>query len=116
MSDDRPPSEPSFVLDPLDLALMSEDPTATPQTSDHLLDESADGRVIRGIWEIAPGVAEDIEEDELFVVLSGRATVDLLSGQRLELRPGSVGILRRGERTRWTVHETLRKAYQITLS
>ena len=115
MSDDRPPAAPSFVLDPLALVLEPEDPAASPRTSDHVLDASADGRLIRGIWECEPGSVEDVEEDELFVVLSGRATVDLRSGERLELRPGSVGVLRRGERTRWTVHETLRKAYQITL-
>lgn len=50
-----------------------------------------------------------------FVV--GRATVELLStGGLLELRPGVLGVLRRGERTRWNVQETLRKVYQITLA
>jgi uncharacterized cupin superfamily protein len=35
------------------------------------------------------------------------------TGEVLELRPGTVGILAPGTKTRWTVHETLRKAYQI---
>jgi uncharacterized cupin superfamily protein len=75
-----------------------------------------DGRIIRGIWEIDPGVVTDVEADELFVVHSGSATVRFLdSGDVWELRPGSVGIFDGGERTEWTVHERLRKAYQITL-
>jgi uncharacterized cupin superfamily protein len=75
-----------------------------------------DGRVVRGIWEIAPGVVTDVELDEIFVVHSGSATVRFLdSGEVWELRPGSVGIFDGGERTEWTVHERLRKAYQITL-
>jgi hypothetical protein len=30
-----------------------------------------------GLWEIDPGTACDVEEDEIFVVLSGRATVSV---------------------------------------
>ena len=65
-----------------------------------------------GVWEMSPGVAQDDEEDEIFVVLSGRADVEFLdTGETLSLVPGTVGRLRVGQRTRWTVHETIRKVY-----
>lgn len=64
-----------------------------------------------GIWEHGPGVSTDVEADEVFVVLSGRATVDVEAGPVLELGPGDLCTLAAGARTRWTVHETLRKVY-----
>lgn len=67
-----------------------------------------------GIWEMTPGVATDVESEELFVVLSGRATVTFAGdngGERIEIGPGSVVSLAAGEHTTWTVHETLRKVY-----
>lgn len=65
-----------------------------------------------GVWEMTPGVATDTETDELFVVLSGRATVRFLDEDRsVELSAGSVVQLVEGQRTEWTVTETLRKVY-----
>jgi uncharacterized cupin superfamily protein len=88
--------------------------SGTPEVSGAVLWESPDGLRVRGIWQITPGVATDIEGDEMFVVVSGRASVELLaSGEVMELAPGTVGVLAAGAPTRWTVHETLRKAYQI---
>ncbi|HEX5595782.1 MAG TPA: cupin domain-containing protein [Micromonosporaceae bacterium] len=78
------------------------------------------GGIERGVWQITPGIVTDIEVDELFVVVSGRATVEVLDPESgnvrdvLELVPGSVGLLATGTHTRWTVHETLRKVYQTT--
>lgn len=74
----------------------------------------ASGTVERGIWEIGPGVVTDVEADELFVVLSGRATIEIEGGPTLEVGPGDACVLDRGARTTWTVHERLRKVYQIT--
>lgn len=105
----------SFVVDGLAAELTPVDSDASFAIRDEVLDESPDGRQIRGIWEMEPGTDDDVEEDHLFVVLTGRATVELNSGQTLELRPGTVGVLRRGEQARWVVHETLRKAYQVSL-
>ncbi|MGW4649272.1 cupin domain-containing protein [Kitasatospora sp. NPDC004289] len=98
--------------DPLD---PSQIVSGAPEVSGKLLWESPDGRRLRGIWQITPGVATDTEADEMFVVVSGRATVAVEGGETLELAPGTVGILREGDRTTWTVHETLRKAYAIDL-
>lgn len=78
-------------------------------------DAGSGGRVVeRGVWEITPGVVTDIEADELFVVLCGRATIVFAGGETLEVGPGDVVVLPEGAVTRWTVHETLRKVYQAT--
>lgn len=69
------------------------------------------GREI-GVWEISPGTVTDVEDDEVFVVLSGSAHVMFESdGSVLEIGPGSAVRLHAGERTTWVVHETLRKVY-----
>ena len=61
---------------------------------------------------MTPGTATDVEADEVFVVLSGRATLTFeADGETIELGPGVVVRLREGERTTWTVHETIRKIY-----
>lgn len=85
-----------------------------PRTASLVLHEG-DG-IERGIWEITPGVVTDVEADELFVVLSGRATIEFQDGPTLEVGPGDVVVLPEGAVTRWTVHETLRKVYQISYS
>jgi uncharacterized cupin superfamily protein len=65
-----------------------------------------------GVWEMTPGAMTDVEADELFIVLSGAATVDLVDdGTTLALSPGSVARLTAGMNTVWTVTETLRKIY-----
>ncbi|MFI6505689.1 cupin domain-containing protein [Nonomuraea typhae] len=66
----------------------------------------------RGIWEITPGVVTDVEADEIFVVLSGRATIAVEGGTTIEVGPGDVALLAEGAKTTWIVHETLRKVYQ----
>jgi len=113
-------NEPSFAIDPLtavleDWPLEPEQVVAgEPQVSGLVLHESEDGRVERGIWQHTAGVSTDVEADELFVVLSGRASVEIAGGAVLELRPGSVAVLKAGDQTIWHVHETLRKIYQVT--
>lgn len=71
------------------------------------------GGIEIGVWEMTPGTATDTEADEVFVVLSGRATVAFASSglPDLEVGPGSVVRLAEGMRTTWTVTETLRKIY-----
>ncbi|GAA3616802.1 cupin domain-containing protein [Nonomuraea rosea] len=75
--------------------------------------ELGDGR---GIWEITPGVVTDVESDEIFVVLSGRATIAVEGGTTIEITPGDVCLLAAGARTTWIVHETVRKVYQTRRS
>ncbi|GIT80648.1 cupin [Leifsonia sp. LS1] len=65
-----------------------------------------------GVWEMAPGTDTDVEADELFIVIAGRATIDFpRTGRRLDLAPGDVVRLSAGDETVWTVTETLRKVY-----
>jgi uncharacterized cupin superfamily protein len=93
------------ALDPSDVL------GGTPQTASRTLWAAAGGAVEHGIWEITPGVVTDVEADELFVVLSGRATIAFEDGPTLDVGPGDVCRLHAGQRTVWTVHETLRKVY-----
>jgi len=64
-----------------------------------------------GLWGMEPGVDHDTEVDEVFVVLAGRGTVEFEDGEVVTLAPGAAVRLRAGERTTWTVTETLRKVY-----
>lgn len=71
------------------------------------------GGVEVGVWAHTAGASTDVEADEVFVVLAGRATIAFDDGTVLEVGPGDVGILPPGAHTRWTVHEDLRKVYVI---
>ena len=65
-----------------------------------------------GIWAMSPGVMTDVEADEVFVVLSGSATIEFADDSpTLTLSAGDVVQLADGAETVWTVTETLRKVY-----
>lgn len=65
-----------------------------------------------GVWEMTPGVMNDVETDEVFVVLTGAATVEFANGSpTLQLGRGDLVRLAAGAKTIWTVTETLRKVY-----
>ena len=69
------------------------------------------GGATLGVWEMTPGTMRDVEIDEVFVVLQGAGTVGFTDGTIMSLEPGDVVRLHAGQRTVWTVHETLRKVY-----
>ncbi|WP_254431361.1 cupin domain-containing protein [Agromyces sp. Marseille-P2726] len=81
-------------------------------TTGHLVLDDSHGRTI-GVWEMTPGAMRDVEDDEVFVVLAGAATVEFEHPTMAEivLAPGSVVRLDAGMRTLWTVRQTLRKVY-----
>ncbi|MGW7002192.1 cupin domain-containing protein [Streptomyces sp. NPDC054933] len=112
---------PSFALHIADTELSPEPLDAsqivsgTPEVTGAVLWESPDGTRAHGIWQITPGVVTDTEADEMFVVVSGRATIEVADGPVFEVGPGDVCVLREGDRTTWTVHETLRKAYSVRI-
>ena len=54
------------------------------------------------MWEMTPGTMSDVEAEEVFVVLSGSATVEFEDGTVLELGPSSTVRLRAGDRTTWS--------------
>lgn len=94
--------------DPLDASQVV---SGNPQVSSYeLLDTDA---LAVGIWRHTAGVSTDVEADEIFVVLSGRATIEVASGPTLEVGPGDVGVLEAGAETTWTIHDDLRKIYII---
>ena len=80
-----------------------------PTTAYTVLDDAGGTEI--GVWEMTAGTASDTEEDEVFVVLSGRATIAFTAPALppVEVGPGSVVRLSAGMRTVWTVTETLRK-------
>ena len=67
-----------------------------------------------GVWEHPAGVSTDVETDEVFVVLSGSGRVVLEDGTVLPLRPGTVGVLAAGTRTRWEIDAPLRKVWVVS--
>ncbi len=62
-----------------------------------------------GLWEHTVGVSTDVESAEIFVVLSGRARIEIEGQDPLEVGPGDVVELAAGARTVWHVSQTLRK-------
>ena len=87
-----------------------------PAVAECALWTSPDGTVESGVWEITPGVSTDVEAAEVFVVVAGRAVVEVRDGPTLELVPGIAGAFAGGERTVWRVSETLRKVYTVSLA
>ena len=69
------------------------------------------GGVEVGVWEHSAGGSRDVEAAEVFLVLSGAATLTFDTGERVELVPGRLVRLHAGENTTWEVRETLRKVY-----
>jgi len=111
-----------FALDAATLELGEPQPLASeqvisgaPSVAERALWTSPDGTVESGIWEITAGVSTDVEAAEVFLVVSGRATVEIEHGPTLELQAGDVGSFAGGEHTVWRVHETLRKLYTVAL-
>jgi uncharacterized cupin superfamily protein len=81
-----------------------------PTTAGDAVDEF--GGLEVGVWEMTPGVMNDVEAEEVFVVLSGAATVAFANGTAaLHLGPGDLVHFAAGTETVWTVTETLRKVY-----
>jgi len=110
-----------FALDAAALTLSDPEPLPAaqvlegePTVAERALWTSPDGSVESGIWEITAGVSTDVEAAEVFLVVRGRATVEVQDGPTLELSPGVVGSFAGGENTVWRVHETLRKLYTVS--
>lgn len=81
-----------------------------PTTASMAIDDFAGLEV--GIWEMSLGVMRDVEAAELFVVLSGHATVEFADGTpAMALGAGDVVRFAAGTETVWTVTDTLRKIY-----
>lgn len=75
--------------------------------------DGENGGVEIGVLECTPCMSTDMEVDEVFVVLSGRARIDFVKPDlaSIDVRAGGVMRLEAGRKTVWTVTETLRKIY-----
>ncbi|WP_176728513.1 cupin domain-containing protein [Planobispora rosea] len=78
--------------------------------------EREDKSEVGAVWEMTPGVLDETQGNESFVILSGRSRVDFPDGRVLEFGPGDVGVLAPGDTCRWTTLETMRKVvvFRIT--
>lgn len=113
MTDPRMLAVDAAALDLAPLPLPEEDVLdGSPVASSVALGELGDVEV--GLWELTAGTVRDTEVDEIFVVLSGDATVRFADGTRVEIGPGSVVRLHAGEQTEWEIRETVRKVYIAT--
>ena len=88
--------------------------SGSPEIYSAIMSTSYNGKILRGIWKCTVGTVRDVEEDEMFTVLEGRATVVIENGPTLELSPGVMGEFKKGDKTVWTIHENLLKTFQIT--
>ncbi|QJU56341.1 cupin domain-containing protein (plasmid) [Herbiconiux sp. KACC 21604] len=82
----------------------------SPVTKTHEL-FTEDGPLEVGIWQLQGGACRDIEVEELFVVLSGRALLTVNGRPPREVAPGDLVKLEAGDVTTWVVQTTLRKLY-----
>ena len=104
-----------FAVRAADAELTTYDPepdsvlAGNPVTSGIVL--TGDDKVKYGIWQITAGTSVQVATPGMFVVLSGRATIAVDGGPTFDIGPGDVCICDGGERTIWTVHETLRKVW-----
>jgi uncharacterized protein len=93
------------VLSPSDVV------AGSPRLASADLEEAGDVSI--GVWEITEGAVTDVEVDEVFLVLTGSGQITFDDGATLELRPGAMIRLLAGDRTTWTITETVRKVYVI---
>ena len=87
----------------------------SPEIYSTVLSSSYNGNIIRGVWKCTVGTVTDVEEDEMFTVIEGRATVHVEGGRTLELSSGCMGEFKKGDKTTWIIHEDILKTFQITL-
>ena len=85
------------------------DDVGPPETSSIQLATIAGAHV--GVWSIEEGEVRDVEAEEVAVVLSGRATIEIEGMTPLEVGPGYVLSFEAGVATRWIIHERLTKVY-----
>lgn len=84
-----------------------------PEATAMLLWRSADGKNANGIWQCTPGTFNWTHTDETATIVAGRATVTPEGGQPIELSAGDLACFTEGMKTRWQVHETVRKTFHL---
>src|SRR4051812_43147867 len=67
--------------------------------------ESGGGRLVTGVYACSPGtILATATATETIHVLDGEATLELSSGERLDVGPGDVAVLPAGVVVTWTFH------------
>lgn len=94
-------------LDPAQIVL------GDPEVSSITLyrDESCEA----GLWQITPGEVTDVEAEESFLVIEGRAVIEYSDGRAFTVGPGDTHSFQGGEETTWKVERKLLKAWWIKL-
>lgn len=84
-----------------------------PEATAMLLWRSVDGKHANGIWECTPGTFHWTHTDETATIVAGRVTVTPEGGQPIVLSAGDLAFFAEGTKTRWQVHETVRKTFHL---
>lgn len=76
--------------------------------------ESPEG-IRSGVWEVTPGSFRSTRPayHEMCQIVSGSATIEEDDGTTFDVQAGSLFVTPEGWSGRWTVHETLRKAWVV---
>ena len=98
---------------PLDPAHIVE---GSPEATAAILWKSADGKQCNGIWQCTPGTFDWTHMDETATIVAGRVTVTPEGGSPIEIAAGDVAFFPEGTKTRWQVHETVRKSFHLHAS
>ncbi|PKZ64123.1 hypothetical protein CYJ73_18520 [Gordonia terrae] len=84
------------------------DDDSTVDTGSHHIATMAGAEV--GVWQAHPGRIGGVTDDEIFIVLEGRAEVTFHDTQEtIAIGPGDVVRLHAGQRNTWKTIERLRK-------
>jgi uncharacterized cupin superfamily protein len=94
----------------------------SPLPSDHIISEHFDTGLVEfpsvfdvkcGLWDHPEGESRYIESDEVLVVLSGRAEIEINGNETLNVQSGDVVLFEAGIHTVWRVTEPLRKFWIV---
>lgn len=96
-----------YQLQPEGYESLEDANTTVPTGTYHI--GTVDGAEI-GVWEAEPGLIAGVTDDEVFVVLEGRAEVTFDdTKETIQIGPGDVVRLNKGQRNTWRTIERLRK-------
>lgn len=85
-----------------------------PEASGMVFSRSEDARLLRGVWRCTPGrFTWQFTWDETLTVVEGDATVELDTGEVIELRPGVIAFFGCGHQSTWTVREPVLKTFHL---
>ena len=105
----------SASKDTLERVSLSPDQIASGSPETRILELPDFAGVSMGVWEHTEGVSTDTEVDEVFIVISGGATIEFTDDVTppLEVVAGDIVRLSAGAKTRWIVRDHIRKVYLV---